>query len=311
MIQHHMQKISERQRVVDEYQSMVDGGREMIPLESDLYKNVPVINQHIMQMIDTDIFWYRETFRAILMELQKICIGETVTKTSKELNEKESYESAMMCWESLDDSEPTSKKRKTHSQDEATNDKADDMDDKTHTKHTTNTGTYLNIPVNDLQLRADNDASTLATQDLWQKNLVYITNIPEGKLDRTKNVQDSSKNSGEQDDKKCSPLEKSDQVTSNDKLNAYGESERDAKTEKGEERKMNTWQMQKIIKMEFESDDDVAEQSKNSNDAKTEGKVQVTQKTVHYYEFSSKEEEGEHANQKNQENPRWPQESKQ
>ena len=58
MIQHHMHKISERQRVVDEYQSMVDGGREMIPLESDLSKNVPVINQHIMQMIDTDIFWY-------------------------------------------------------------------------------------------------------------------------------------------------------------------------------------------------------------------------------------------------------------
>ena len=45
----------------------------------------------------------------------------------------------MMCWESLDDSEPTSKKRKTHSQDEATNDKADKMDDKMHTKHTTMT----------------------------------------------------------------------------------------------------------------------------------------------------------------------------
>ena len=50
-----------------------------------------------------------------------------------------------------------------------------------------------------------------------------------------KNARDSSKNSGEQDDKKCSPLEKSCQVTSNDKLNAYGESERDAKTEKSTE----------------------------------------------------------------------------
>ena len=56
MIQHHMHEISEYQRVVDKYQSMVDGGREMIPLESDQYKNHPVINQHIMQMIDTDIF---------------------------------------------------------------------------------------------------------------------------------------------------------------------------------------------------------------------------------------------------------------
>ena len=30
--------------------------------------------------------------------------------------------------------------------------------------------------------------------------------------------------------------------------------------------------------MEFESDDDVAEQSKNANNVKTEGKVQVTKK---------------------------------
>ena len=48
--------------------------------------------------------------------------------------------------------------------------------------------------------------------------------------------------------------------------------------------------------MEFELDDDVAKQSKNVNDAKTEGKVPVTKKTVHYYEFHSDEEEGEHAN---------------
>ena len=228
MIQYHMHEISECQQVVDAYQSMVDGGREMIPLESDQYKNDPVINQHIMQMIDTDIFWYSETFRAILMELRKICNGETATKTSEELNGKESYESAMMCWESLDDSEPTSKKRKTHSQDEATNDKANEMDDKMHTECTANTGTHLNILVDDLQLGADNDVSTLATQETSAKNLVYITNIPEGKLDCTKNVRDSSKNSGKQDDKTNSPLEKSDQVTSNDKLNAYGESERDA-----------------------------------------------------------------------------------
>ena len=51
--------------------------------------------------------------------------------------------------------------------------------------------------------------------------------------------------------------------------------------------------------MEFESDDDVAEQLKNANDVKAEGKVGVTKKTVHYYEFSSKEEEGEHAKPKN------------
>ena len=65
MIQHHMHEILERQRVVDEYWSMADGGREMIPLESDQYKNDLVIIQHIMQMINTDTFWYGKTFRAI------------------------------------------------------------------------------------------------------------------------------------------------------------------------------------------------------------------------------------------------------
>ena len=157
------------------------------------------------------------------------------------MDEKESYESSMMCWESLDDSEQASKKRKTHAQDEEKNDKANVMDDKMHTKHTANMGIQLNIPVDDLKLGADDDASTLATQETLAKSLVYIMNIPGCTLDTTKNVQDSSKNPGEQDDKKCSPLKKSDPVTSNDNLNAYGESDRDEKTEKGEEHKKNTW----------------------------------------------------------------------
>ena len=105
MIQYHMNKISERQRVVDEYQFMADKGREMIPLESDKYKSDPVVIQHTMQMIDTDIHWHEQTFREIIMELRKIRNGETPTKTSEEPNE-----TAMMCWESLDDPEQASKK---------------------------------------------------------------------------------------------------------------------------------------------------------------------------------------------------------
>ena len=72
MIQHRMQQILECQRVVNKYRSMDDGERDMIPLESDLFKNDLVINQHIMQMIDMDNFWYEKTFRGILMELRKI-----------------------------------------------------------------------------------------------------------------------------------------------------------------------------------------------------------------------------------------------
>ena len=166
MIQHHMQQILEHQRVVDEYRSMADGEREMIPLESNQYKSDPVINQHIMQMINTDIFWYEKTFRANLMELQKIRNGKTIEQTSEEHSEKEmidhcneshvmlndprlykeekaqqdcddtksvsvsseaqknwprkhfqinknkSVESAMMCWENLEDSEQEAKTKK-------------------------------------------------------------------------------------------------------------------------------------------------------------------------------------------------------
>ena len=109
-----------------------------------------------------------------------------------QMDEKEPYKSAMMCWESLDDSEQASKKRKTHVQEAETNDDkeipADEMDDKTHTKRTANMGNQLNIPVDELKLGADNDASMLATQETLAKNLVYIMNIPEGKLGTTKNV---------------------------------------------------------------------------------------------------------------------------
>ena len=63
MIQHHMQLILEHERVVDEYRSMANGEKEMIPLESDLHKNDTGINQHIMQMINTDIYCYKKTFR--------------------------------------------------------------------------------------------------------------------------------------------------------------------------------------------------------------------------------------------------------
>ena len=88
MIEHHMHEILRCQQVVNEYRSMADRGREMIPLE---YKNDPVINQHIMQMINTDIFWYGKTFRVILMELQKIRNGVSIAKPSKELSLEETH----------------------------------------------------------------------------------------------------------------------------------------------------------------------------------------------------------------------------
>ena len=256
MIQYHMNEISERQWVVDEYRFMADEGRELIPLESDKHRSDPVVIQHTMQMIDTDIHWHEQTIREIMMELRKIRNGETPTETSEEINE-----TAMMCWESLDESEQASKKQKTHTQDNETSGKANEMDDKTPTMpmHTTTMAKHLNEPVRELSLGADNDASTLATQENPAKNLVYITNMSEGILETTKNVRDPSKNTTKEDDKKPSPVEKTNQITSNVQLNAYQESDRDEDSKTAQEAKKNTWRTRKIIHMEFESDDDMDE----------------------------------------------------
>ena len=301
MIQYHMNEIMERQRVVDKYRLMADEGRELIPFELDMHRFDLVVIQHTMQMIDTDIHWHEQTFRDIIMELWKLRNGETPTKPNEETSE-----TAMMCWESLDESKQASKKRKTHTQDDATSGNADEMDDKMPTmpKNTTTMAKQLNKPVGELWLGADDDASTLATQENPPKKLVYITNMPECTLETRENVRDSSKDTNEEDDRKPSPVEKTDQITSNDQLNAYEESDTEHDSKKAQEAKKSTWRTQKIIHMEFDSDDDVDEQTKNSRNSKMEGKVRVKKKSIHYYKFSSDEEEGKRADPKQLRKPR-------
>ena len=63
----------------------------MSALESEQHKNDPVVSQHIMRMIDTDILWYEKTFRAILMKLRMNQNGEAITQTSEEHSEDEIY----------------------------------------------------------------------------------------------------------------------------------------------------------------------------------------------------------------------------
>ena len=117
-------------------------------------------------------------------------------------------------------------KRKTNIQDDGTSGNANEMDDKMPTQ-TATMAEQLNKPVGELRLRADDDASTLATQENPLKKIVYITNMPEDTLETSENVRDSSKNTNEEDDRKPSPVEKTDQITSNVQLNAYEESDRE------------------------------------------------------------------------------------
>ena len=197
-----------------------------------------------MQMIDTDIFWYEKTFRGILIELQKIQNGKTITQTSEEhseketinlcneshatfddlrlykgektkqdcddtmsvsvsseaqknwprkrfqINENKNYKSAMMCWESLEESEQEERTRKTIGQDEETNDdkekQDDEKDNEEHAESTIYTGNRLKIPVEELKLGVDDNPLTLTTQETSVKNLVYIMNIQEESKSITK-----------------------------------------------------------------------------------------------------------------------------
>ena len=126
------------------------------------------------------------------------------------------------------------------------------MDDKTPTMptHTTTMLKQLNKPFGELRLGADDDVSTLATQENPAKKLVYITNMPEGAVETSQiYVRDPSKNTNEEDDRKTSPVEKTDQITSHVQLNAYEESDREEDSKKAQEAKKNTWRMRKIIHM--------------------------------------------------------------
>ena len=71
VIQYHMQQIIERQKVVNEYRSMMMEGMGLIPLESNLHRNDPVVISQIIQMIEVDNFWHLKTFEVVLTDLQR------------------------------------------------------------------------------------------------------------------------------------------------------------------------------------------------------------------------------------------------
>ena len=68
-IQYHMHQIMERQRLVDKYRNMMMEGMDLIPLESNLHKNNPVIISQIINMIELDNFWHCKTFESVMSDL--------------------------------------------------------------------------------------------------------------------------------------------------------------------------------------------------------------------------------------------------
>ena len=135
----------------------------------------------------------------------------------------------------------------------------------------------LKIPVKELKLGVDDDASTLTTQETSVKNLVYIMNIQEESKGITNEAQNDGKNPSEHDDKKptarTSPLEKSLPINPNDDLKDYGESGIENNQGREKEWKKKAKKMKEVTHIEFDMDDDVEMQPKNANDGKAEGKA--------------------------------------
>ena len=71
-IQYHMHQIMEQQRVVDEYRNMTMEGMDLIPLESNLHKFHLVIISQIINMIKSDNFWHRKTFKSVMSDLRNM-----------------------------------------------------------------------------------------------------------------------------------------------------------------------------------------------------------------------------------------------
>ena len=71
-LRYHMHQMMERQRVIDEYRNMTMEGMDLIPLESNLYRNHPVIISQIINMIETDNFWHYRTFESVMSNLRNM-----------------------------------------------------------------------------------------------------------------------------------------------------------------------------------------------------------------------------------------------
>ena len=71
-ILYHMHQIMERQKVIDEYRNMMMEGLDLIPLESNLHRYLPVIISQIINMIESDNFCHHQTFESVKSDLRNM-----------------------------------------------------------------------------------------------------------------------------------------------------------------------------------------------------------------------------------------------
>ena len=145
-LQYHMHQIIEQKRVVDEYKNMTMEGMDLIPLESNLHKYDLVIISQIINMIETDSFWHRNTFESVISDLQNLltegnCELENAsmhcTNNAKKDAEMDEVEFIDLCSVSQNKNETHvegKESTKQESQDKMKHDASDRMEDELRTK---------------------------------------------------------------------------------------------------------------------------------------------------------------------------------
>ena len=119
---------------------------DLTPLESNLHKYDLVIISQIIQMIETDVFWHRKTFKSVLSNLWNMWtegIHELentsmyCTNNTEDDDEMDGVEVIYMCSVSQNKNEVCGKgneSAKQESQDKMKSDATDRMEDKIRTK---------------------------------------------------------------------------------------------------------------------------------------------------------------------------------
>ena len=227
------------------------------------------------------------------------------TRKDFQVQEMMQDEVAMMCWENLDESQDKEPNKEVGSEDKRLDDDNEKQNyEEAHEENVEstvkNTGNQLEILIEEFNLGMQDNASTLTTQETSLKKSVYITNIKKQTDETLSDPLDFStkvnKEEGPEDKKppaKNRSLERSSSINSIDDLEDYEESGSENDERKETKRKKNRKKSRKIIHIEFNSDDDKKEQTKNATDGnqiEVEGKVHIKKKIIHNYELCSEDD---------------------
>ena len=100
---------------------------------------------------------------------------------SKPTTKNEEVETAMMCWEAVNDSLNKEPHKGSKNKEEKPVEKTEkSKHEEEHVKPTLNTGNRLNISIEEFSWEREDNGSTSYTQETEQHELVYITNLKDG-----------------------------------------------------------------------------------------------------------------------------------